>query len=135
MSDRLKSAGLAALSFSLSAGLFAAALSPASASASPLDTQTGFERMTVHVKVADLDLTSTRDQRRLDQRIRNAAQAVCDTGGGDRLSQGDRLCRLDAVRSTRARVAGLIGQADRLAQAGQTDRASSSLAMTDVEVR
>jgi UrcA family protein len=135
MSNRLKSAGLAALSFSLSAGLLAAVLSPALASASPLDTQTGNERMTVQVKVDDLDLTSATDQRKLDRRIRNAARDVCDTGESDRIRHYERLCLRNAVGSAAPEVAGLIGRAERVAEGGRTDRAGRALAMTGVEVR
>jgi UrcA family protein len=135
MSDRLKSAGLAALSFSLSAGLLAAALTPATANASQIDTQSGYERITVTVKADDLDLTSKVDQRRLDRRIRNAAREMCDTGAADRVGQSGRLCRLDAVRSTATEVASLLDRSERLAQANQPDRLASSLAITDVQVR
>ena len=135
MSDRLKSAGLAALSFTLSAGLLAAALSPATANASPLDTQNGYERFSVSVATGDLDLTSVKDQRRLERRIRNAARDMCEIGVSERLRQTERLCRENAVQSTSTEVAGLIERAERLAQSGQSDRASRALAMTDVQIR
>lgn len=81
MTNALRSSGIAALSFTLSAGLLALALTPAMASAAtvtsvaPVEiTVTGDRSVSSRrVATADLGLTSESAMKRLDARIRGAS--------------------------------------------------------------
>jgi UrcA family protein len=125
MTKRLQSSGIAALSFTLSAGLLALALTPAMAHAatgSIVDwevTATGDRIVdSRRVDANDLDLTSDADLRLLDGRIRRAINQVCDDAGTGRNSLGEYRCRDEARLSSNRQVAALRDQAIALAANG-----------------
>lgn len=130
MSNRLFSSGIAALSFTVSAGILGLALTPAVASAATVSDEvevvvTGDRTVaTKRVATADLDLTSGADLKRLDARIRGAISDVCDDGADGRITLAESRCRSDARRSSYEQVAVLRSQATALASAAQADSAS-----------
>lgn len=111
MTSRLRSTGLAALSFTLSASVLALALAPAMAHAAIDDTQTivtgerGVPTRTV--STADLDLTSKADLKRLDARIDRAIGEVCREPGNGRATIASGLCLAEARSSAERQVAAL----------------------------
>lgn len=124
MTSRLMSSGLAALSFTISAGVLAVTLAPAMAHAAttgidPVEVTVTAERQvaTKRVATADLDLTSAADLQRLDTRILGAIGQVCREDNDGRTSNAERICRYDARLSADRQVAALRSGAMALADA------------------
>jgi UrcA family protein len=124
MDNRLKSTGVAALSFSVSAALLAFALTPAMASAAPigadnLNFTVNGEQVTAtkRVSTADLDLTSASDLRRLDARIGSAVREVCRGSGKSLVTISSGACDSEARRSADRQVAALRNAATSVASA------------------
>lgn len=114
MNTRLQSTGLAALSFTLSAGVLALALTPAMVSAAAPSTE--IEEFTVsaerevvtrRVATADLDLANASDLKRLDARIRRAISEVCREPSNYRVTAQSNRCGSDARRSANEQVAAI----------------------------
>nr|WP_314443098.1 UrcA family protein [uncultured Sphingomonas sp.] len=133
MTSRLQSSGIAALSFTISAGVLALALTPATASAAATGnseevefTVTG-ERLvgTKRVATSDLDLTDSADLKRLDSRIRGAIGQVCAEHGDGRITPSENRCRFEARRSTDQQVAALLRSESLAAAAGVPVAAST----------
>lgn len=135
MTTRLQSSGIAALSFTLSAGVLAFALTPALANAAPIDevVATG-ERIveTQRVETSDLNLASATDLKKLDGRIRRAIVQVCSDAATPRAAFYDNVCREDARRSADQQLAALRSSATLLTAA---DGASASRTITVVASR
>lgn len=135
MTNSLKSAGLAALSFTISAGVLAVALVPATASASGMTTdfrvvaQLDRDVLTTRVAINDLDLTRDADLRTLDARLHSASVYVCRSSDGERISAAEARCRIDAKASADIQVAGLREKARALAAAGQPVTIVSSIVL------
>lgn len=132
MTNRLHSSGIAALSFTLSAGVLALALTPAVASAAtgssdPVEFTVTGERLvaTKRVTTADLDLNDSKDLKRLDARIRGAVEQVCVEHGDGRMTVSENLCRADARRSANQQLAALRGEALALASGGDSGPSST----------
>jgi UrcA family protein len=123
MTTRLQSSGIAALSFTLSAGVLAFALTPALASAAPIGdtnelTASG-ERIveTRRVETSDLNLASAADLKTLDGRIRRAIGEVCSDNATPRTAFYNVACRYDARRSADQQLAALRSSATLLTAA------------------
>lgn len=131
MNNRLQSTGLAALSFSVSAGILALALTPGMASAAPVIeteeyTVTGERLARVkRVATADLDLTSASDLKRLDARIRGAIGDVCFEDVGRWPTLSEQQCRSDARQSADQQVAALRQVATAMASRGEAFKTSA----------
>ena len=123
MTSKLKSTGFAALSFTVSAAVFAITLSPAVASAATVESDvevviTGERQIsTKQVSYADLDLTDAADLKRLSNRIGAAVSDVCETVTGGRFTLSDGTCRSEARRSADQQVAAIRSSANALAAA------------------
>lgn len=132
MNNRLQSTGLAALSFSLSAGLLALALAPAMAHAAALTDSDQFtvtgERPVAsrRVATADLDLASLSDLKRLDARISRAIGQVCREPGYGRATIESSHCESDARRSANQQVA-VLRSATALAVTGSQREVTSAI--------
>ena len=119
MSNRLMSSGLAALSFTVSAGLLALALTPSVASAAStkadgdvVATITGNRAVAVkEVSTAGLDLTDARDLQRLNTQVRVAIKEVCSNGDNGRIGFAEARCRDEARASSDRQIAALQSQA------------------------
>jgi UrcA family protein len=113
MRNQLKSSGLTALSFTLSAGLLALALTPgissAATTAGPTEVTVEGERVFARASVAvnSFDLTKASDLKRLNARIRGAIAEVCGETANVRMTVDESRCRDEARRSTQAQVAAL----------------------------
>ncbi|NJC05444.1 UrcA family protein [Sphingomonas kaistensis] len=127
MTSRLKSSGIAALSFTLSAGILALALTPAMAQASgteaePIDLTATADRdrevRTRIVDASDVDFTSAADLKRLNSRINGAVNDVCRDQGDGRATIGSGRCYVEARLSANRQVAALRNSATLLAAAG-----------------
>lgn len=133
MNSRLKSSGVAALSFSVSAGLLALALTPSVAAAATTGeveaTITGSRELrTREVSVAGLDLTKASDLKRLHAKVRSAIVDVCADGGNVRITFAESQCRRVAKVSTDRQIADLRSAATARMAAGQAP-ASSKIAV------
>jgi UrcA family protein len=120
MTTRLQSSGIAALSFTLSAGVLAFALTPALANAAPIRevVATGEGVIeTRRVETSDLNLASASDLKTLDSRIRRAIGQVCNEPGNPRATLDNRVCRHDARRSADQQLAALRSSATLLTAA------------------
>ncbi|UUR07867.1 UrcA family protein [Sphingomonas glaciei] len=125
MTSRLQSSGIAALSFTLSAGILALALTPAVAHAAitdaePVELTATADRdvQTRRVDASDVDFTNAADLKRLKSRIDRAVFDVCRDPGNDRRLIADGRCHYDARRSANEQVAALRASATLLAAAG-----------------
>ncbi|MBL8650171.1 MAG: UrcA family protein [Sphingopyxis sp.] len=84
-------------------------LTPAPAIAAP-DSDT----VSVQVRTADLDLTTARDQQRLEQRVTNAARRLCRAGGARGVAEmaAQAPCIEAALSSARPQADRAIAQAN-----------------------
>ena len=126
MTSRLKTSGIAALSFTFSAALLALALTPAAASAQTnvldgIELTAPADRIVEErrVSASGLDFTNASDMRKLDARILRAISAVCDEPGLGRNTAAEGRCRYQARQSANTQVAALRSQAIALAAAGR----------------
>ena len=126
MTSRLKTSGIAALSFTVSAALLALALTPAAASAQTnvldgIELTAPADRIVEErrVSASGLDFTNASDMRKLDSRILRAISAVCDEPGLGRNTAAEGRCRYQARQSANSQVAALRSQAIALAEAGR----------------
>lgn len=134
MTSRLKTSGIAALSFTLSAAVLALALTPgmASAQASNLDdielTAPG-DRIVEErrVDVEGVDFTNAADMKKLDARIGRAIVVVCAEQDLGRIKTVEVQCRHQARLSTDRQVAALRSEAIALAAAGRTAPGASDI--------
>lgn len=122
MTNRLQSSGIAALSFTVSAGLLALALTPATAKAAASDMEpyelvaTG-ERMVESrtIDASDVDFTNAADVKRLGSRINQAINQVCRDGSTGRTLIASGRCYSDARQSANQQIAVLRSSATTLA--------------------
>lgn len=95
-------------------GLAVAAVTPALAGEA--------DRMTMTVRVADIDLATAKGQRALDQRLEKAVRTVCRTTdprtGSRILSQETRACVAKARASVKQQMAALSAKASANRQRG-----------------
>lgn len=127
MTNRLQSSGIAALSFTVSAGLLALALTPATAKAAGSDMEpyelvaTG-ERMVESrtIDASDVDFTNAADMKRLGSRINQAINQVC-RDGSTLIATG--RCYSDARQSANQQIAALRSSATTLAAASSVSGA------------
>lgn len=127
MTSRLKTSGIAALSFTLSAAMLALALTPAAVAAQTnvldgIELTAPGDRIVEErrVSVSGLDFTNASDMRKLDARILRAISAVCNEPGLGRNTMAEGRCRHQARQSSNVQVAALRSQAIALAAAGRT---------------
>jgi UrcA family protein len=126
MSDVIKSAGSAAFAFALACGLIAVTVAePAAASTVVADQVMDREIRSESVSLAGLDLSSPKDIRLLETRIRAASRRVCRQPGNEPLtSQQAQDCRKSAKLAAQSKVAALLERNAVLAEArpvlGQT---------------
>lgn len=126
MTSRIKSSGIAALSFTLSAAVLALALTPAVASAqasaladieltAPGDWIVEERR----VATAGLDFTNAADMKTLDGRLRRAITAVCDGRDLSLINTAELACRQQARVSADRQVTAMRNEAFALAAAAR----------------
>jgi UrcA family protein len=130
MTSRLQSSGIAALSFTLSAGVLALALTPAvshaaTTSSEPVELTARGERLVEarRVDASDLDLASATDMKTLDARISRAINQVCREPGNSRATIDSSDCGAEARRSADQQVAALRSSATMLAAANGASQA------------
>lgn len=125
MTSRLQSSGIAALSFTLSAGILALALTPAMAhaaatDAAPVELTATADRdvETRRVDASDIDFTNAADLKMLNSRINRAVNDVCRDPGYGRATIGSGRCYTEARLSANQQVAALRNSDTLLAAAG-----------------
>jgi UrcA family protein len=130
MSKKFKSAGTAALAFSLTVGVVGL-LAEQPAAASPSDSSNSHMiEASELVSTAGLDLAKPADVRRLEARIRAATRRVCDDEGPRKFSAHEQICRTAARKSAQQQVASLVDRSQRLAAAGQAVAIRTGSAVT-----
>ncbi|GAA4001873.1 UrcA family protein [Sphingomonas humi] len=133
MTSRLRSSGIAALSFTLSASVLALTLAPAMAHAAtttrdPVEVTVTGERqlMTARIATNDLNLASAAGMKRLNNRILGAIGQVCrdDVNGS---TTAERVCRYEARVSADRQVAALRSEALALASGSSGSTSSPDI--------
>jgi UrcA family protein len=124
MTSRLQSSGIAALSFTLSAGILALALTPAIAHAATVEAEpveliaTGDREVeTRRIDASAVDFSNAADLKLLQSRINRAINDVCREPGNGRAIIASGRCYTEARLSANQQVAALRSSATLLAAA------------------
>lgn len=119
MSRTVRSAGSAALAFSLTAGLIGLlAADPAAARDLTVTAKISEELPIERVSTAGLDLSTHAGVRLLEGRVRSAGRKVCNGATLSIAAPSELRCRRDVVAAAEPRIASLSAQARSLAAAG-----------------